>query len=279
MKYLSRQLIVVFILVGIGAAQYLWLQYRQREVPIPRAPQVEAPPAAIEPVAPASSGIQHPIEALQSEPAVLPSLGDSDSFVKAALNNLLGSKAVLAFLSVDDFIRHFVVTVDNLARGEAASHLWPVLPTPGRIVVVEYGDGTHVADGNAERFTPFVKLAQSVDSTKAAALYQRLYPLCQQAYEELGYPGKYFNDRLIEIIDQLLETPELKGPIKLTLTDVQGPIPATRPWLRYEFADPDLESLPAGQKILLRMGAKNAQALKAKLREFRERIAIHDATR
>jgi len=236
-------------------------------------PQVEAPAAVSEPAPPVPPAIQHPIEALQLEPQQgLPSLGDSDSFVKTALNRLLGKQAVLSFLAPDDFVRHFVVTVDNLARGEAASHLWPVLPTPGRILVVEFGDGTHVADGNAERYTPFVKLAQSVDAAKAAALYLRLYPLFQQAYEELGYPGKYFNDRLVEVIDQLLQTPELAGPIKLTLTDVQGPIPVTRPWLRYEFADPSLESRPAGQKILLRMGVRNAQALKAKLREFREKI-------
>jgi hypothetical protein len=112
-----------------------------------------------------------------------------------------------------------------------------------------------------------------------AALYKRLYPLFQQAYEELGYPNKYFNDRLVEVIDQLLQTPELADPIKLTLTQVQGSVPSSQPWLRYEFDDPALEALPAGQKILMRMGRTNELLIKAKLKVFRERIVPRKPTK
>ncbi len=38
------------------------------------------------------------------------------------------------------------------------------------------------------------------------------------------------------------------------------------------FADPELEARSAGQKILLRTGAANATAIKAKLREIRQEI-------
>ena len=50
-------------------------------------------------------------------------------------------------------------------------------------------------------------------------------------------------------------------------------VASTQPWTRYEFADPQLEALPAGSKMLLRMGSENAQRLKAKLRTFRSAIA------
>jgi len=36
--------------------------------------------------------------------------------------------------------------------------------------------------------------------------------------------------------------------------------------------DPDLESLSAGQKILVRVGAVNQRRLKAKLAEFRQEL-------
>jgi len=282
MKHLSKWLFAGFLLVGLGGGAYLWWQHGQGVAPVPEPAPVAAAPSVTEPTPPAKPLIRHPIEALQPslpEPAGLPAVGDSGNLVKDALIDLLGRRAVLSFLTIDDFVRHLVVTVDSLARGHAASRLWPVLPTPARILVVEHRDGTYLADGNADRYTPFVRFSTSVDTAKAAALYVRLYPLFQQAYEELGYPGKYFNDRLVEVIDQLLETPELTGPVKLTLTQVQGPIPVTRPWVRYEFADPSLESRPAGQKILLRMGSANARLLKAKLAEFRERIAIRNADR
>ena len=93
------------------------------------------------------------------------------------------------------------------------------------------------------------------------ALYQRWYPLLQQSYEDLGYPGRYFNDRLVTVIDHLLETPNVKGPIELT-----------QPNVLFEFADPQIEALSSGQKLLLRMGPDNAKRVQAKLKELRRAV-------
>ena len=41
----------------------------------------------------------------------------------------------------------------------------------------------------------------------------------------------------------------------------------------YQYADPKLESLSAGQKLLLRMGPANEAVVKAKLRELRAVLA------
>jgi len=40
----------------------------------------------------------------------------------------------------------------------------------------------------------------------------------------------------------------------------------------YEFADPKLESLSAGQKLLLRVGKANRDKLKSKLQELRQAV-------
>ena len=53
----------------------------------------------------------------------------------------------------------------------------------------------------------------SFRNQQLASIYVRYYPLFQEAYEELGYPGRYFNDRVIEIIDHLLQTPDIVEPI------------------------------------------------------------------
>jgi hypothetical protein len=42
-----------------------------------------------------------------------------------------------------------------------------------------------------------------------------------------------------------------------------------QPRVLYEYADPNLENLSAGQKTLIRMGRANALKIKAKLREIR----------
>ena len=54
--------------------------------------------------------------------------------------------------------------------------------------------------------------------------------------------------------------------------EIDAPIRLMRPKVLYEFADPDLETRSAGQKILIRMGARNAARVKAKLREIRREL-------
>ena len=114
---------------------------------------------------------------------------------------------------------------------------------------------------NFERYKPMVQILGSMDTKTLVATYTRYYPLFQEAYESLGHPPEYFNDRLIEVIDHLLATPELQGPIKLAQPNVQ-----------YEYADPAIESRSAGQKALIRMGTENAKAVKDKLRELRAEL-------
>jgi len=91
--------------------------------------------------------------------------------------------------------------------------------------------------------------------------YRRFYPLFQESYRRLGYPVGYFNDRVVEVIDHLLVTPEPKDPIRLV-----------RPHVLYEFADANLEALSSGQKLLLRVGVEHAAEIKRVLKEFRELI-------
>jgi len=109
-----------------------------------------------------------------------------------------------------------------------------------------------------------VGIAEAIDAKKLVGVYVRLYPLFQQAYEELGYPGKYFNDRLIVVLDNLLDAPDIKEPVRLV-----------QPKVFYLFADPDLEGRSIGQRILMRTGSKNEAIIKTKLREIRQELMLH----
>ncbi|WP_081267065.1 DUF3014 domain-containing protein, partial [Variovorax paradoxus] len=229
------------------------------------------PPAKAEPTGP-----QNPVDALAPPDAALPKLADSDSRVMKALAELLGAKNAEAFLRSDGIVRRFVATVDNLAREQAPASAWPVQPTGQRFITEGQGEAQTISANNAARYNGFVMLVQSVDPAKAAAVYARLYPLFQQAYEELGYPGRYFNDRLIAVIDNLLQAPEPKGPVQVRLVEVKGDVPSQRPWVRYEYVDQALEKASAGQKIMVRMGPENERKMKASLRALRQQIATAD---
>ncbi len=255
--------VVAAALIGVG------IYYRMRAPrPAPAAapaPQIAAQPAPtpLPSSTPQAPAIQHPIPAqtATSRAAPLPPLNHSDAMMVAALNRLIGHPAVARFLVPKNLIRRIVVTVDNLPRAKVSAHLRPVKATPGQTIVDRQGGVTTLSSRNFARYTPFVAVVSRINVKALARLYFRLYPLFQQAYESLGYPHKYFNDRLVQAIDSMLATPTLSAPVDLV-----------RPHVFWQFANPQLEALPAGQKLLIRMGPRNAAVIEAKLRQFRALI-------
>ena len=282
----SRWGLVVLVLVVLaGAGGAWWWQQAQAPVVTPAAPPAvtSAPPvAAAPPALPASepaSGPQNPVEALAPPDAALPTLAGSDDPIARALGDLLGASDIAAFLQMDGLLRRVVATVDNLGREHTPARLWPVNPTPERFAVAGSGPVQTIGLDNAARYGALVRWIESVDMERAVALYARLYPLFQQAYEELGYPGRYFNDRLVAVIDHLLQAPEPASPVAVKLTEVKGDVPSTRPWVRYEFADPQLQSLSSGQKIMVRVGLENERRLKVRLKALRALVATGAAAK
>jgi hypothetical protein len=256
-------------IVALAAGGW-WYQHSRVPAPAPEVQALPAPPPP-EPVAAASA----PAAAASAVPLPEPKVAEGpldESGVGAALAALLGPQAVRKLLISDDFVRRFVVTVDNLGREQAPSQLWPAQPTPGRFQVIERDGRSYANPDNAARYTPWVLLTEQVDPVAAVVLYGRMLPLLQAAYEELGYPGQRFHTRLVTVIDQLLATPHAPELIPLTLVEVKGEVPSERPWVRYEYADPAFESASAGQKIMLRVGAVNQRRLKAQLRALRAEL-------
>jgi hypothetical protein len=247
-----------------GIAFWFWSARLQTPtIPAPPAPRSAAPVSA---PPPAASGAAHPLGTSNEAPMTASEIGP-------ALVQLLGAPAVRTFLQLGDFPRRLVATIDNMGRSHAPASVWPVQPTAGRFVVASGPEGKVIAASNAERYRPFVRMVDSVDAKQAAALYLRIYPLLQQAYRELGFGDRYFNDRVIEVVDLLLAAPEPARPPRLELVEVKGPVQPVRPWVHYRYVDPDLEALTAGQKILVRVGVSNERRLKRKLADIRKLIA------
>jgi len=242
---------VVALVIAALAAGIYWYGKGSSQLQ----PTVAPPPAPPAPTAEAR--IEHPVPAAEPSKAPLPDLNDSDKAVGDALGEAAGG-ALKAYLVPESIIRHIVVTIDNLPRQKVAVDKRPVAPAPGSFVA--NGDELHATldSRNFERYAPMVETFGKLDMQKLAAVYMRFYPLFQKAYQDLGYPNGYFNDRVVKVIDELLATPQIAGPIDLV-----------RPNVMYIFADQSLESRPAGQKLLLRMGPDNAAIVKSKLTELR----------
>lgn len=254
--------LAALVAASIGGAYYLWprspepLGLREPAVaPRAAAPAAEAPPAA-------EPAVRHPLVVPEYAPPSLPALDQSDSLAREAVSGLIGNRPFQQFVRPTELIRRIVATVDNLPRQTAPHRLMPLQAVPGRFSVSGPEEALELSTANQARYVPYVRVFESLDSRALVRRYVDAYPLFQRAYEELGYPNRYFNDRLVQAIDDLLAAPELDGPVALA-----------RPKVLYEFADPDLERRSAGQKIMLRMGSDNAVRVKAKLREIRAELA------
>lgn len=250
-------LIVLLVLGGAIGGMYYWKKQQQEGLLLP---PVATEPAPVPPAKPPEPVIRHPIRETPSEKA-LPTLENSDDTLVEALTGFFGKKPVQEFFDIKEVVRRFVVTVDNLPRKKLPLRYRLFKPVAGQFLATGEGENYLSNPDNHRRYKSYVLLADTVEPKKLVAVYSRFYPLFQQEYVNLGYPKGYFNDRLVEAIDDLLAAPEIPGRIKLT-----------RPKVMYEFADPQLEELSAGQKIMIRMGVENATRIKARLRELRQEL-------
>lgn len=254
------------VILAVGAAVALWYYWMQMSPP-PAKPADEVAAAPPEP-ADELIGPLHPVEqsvtvvAESPDLVPLPSLDNSDEYFKLELANIFGS-ALETMLAESGMIERLVATVDNLPRDHVAERIRPLekLANPFLVDGQDASGEFTISSASYQRYDALVSLLGGADMKEVVDLYVRYYPLFQRAYVDLGYPQGYFNDRLVEVIDHLLETPEVNGPIALV-----------RPHVLYEFQDPTLEALSSGQKLMLRMGAENAGEIRTSLQELRTLI-------
>ena len=253
-----------FVIVLIGAVVAFW-SYREELAPSQEVAITAPPEPVLEPV-PEQAAPLHPVAPVEAPASgnieELPPLDDSDGGFLAALVDTLGA-GVESLLVNEALIDRFVATVDNLPRKQVSEKIRPVgrLATEFSAAATDDDASFVLGSENFKRYDALVDLLANADVDAVVAMYQRYYPLLQEAYERLGYPNDYFNDRVVEVIDHLLLTPEPSEPVQLV-----------RPNVLFEFADPELEALSSGQKLLLRTGNENASRLKQVLKAWRLRL-------
>ena len=193
----------------------------------------------------------------------LPPIGESDEYLRMELVNVMITDISQA-IAKTTLVEKTVATIDNIPRSYMAERMRPIQIKPSSFVVEAQGNlnGFILSEENYERYDYLLNGLDSIDVNKLADIYLRFYPLLQEAYQDLGYPDAYFNDRLIDVIDHLLSTPEVNDPIILH-----------RPNILFEYVHPELESLSSGQKLLIRTGKRHSSRIKQFIKEFRALIS------
>lgn len=253
----AAQWIAIIVLLAIIAIA-IWFFVFDR--PGPKGPS----PAVLNPhPASASTAPQYPINRASvpasGASAALPDLHNSDAQVMQELLALPGMQGLRDLLLQQAIIPNIVATVDALPRQTfGSSRILPVRTPQGTFAVEQNNGQTVIGAQNYRRYAPYMQVIESADTKALVGWYVRNYPLFQQAYRELGYPKGYFNDRLIAVIDNLIATPEPKQPIEVKQSGAF-----------YVYTDSQLESLSAGQKMLLHTGPENEAKIKIKLQDLR----------
>jgi len=274
---MKNWLIGLLLIVLAAAAYYYVTVYKPfaGETPPPPIPKVAIEQPEPEPV------LTKPVfEVIELEPepepvdetVVLPPLAESDTVVLDSISGLVGEASMVRFLVSDNVVSRFVASIDALTSRQVPGQIMVIQDLEGEFVataneqpdtVIRNPEGDPIPQyilnpANYQRYELQVEMFEGLDTQELVTLYRDYAPLSQQAYVELGYPDGDFDARLIEVIDSLLATPEMSEPPRLI-----------KPEAFYLFADPDLEALSAGQKVLLRMGPMNAGRVKEKLQEIR----------
>jgi hypothetical protein len=257
--------VVVLVLAGAG----WWLFFRAEEPPRP----MPSPPTPVERPEPEPEPSPVPEPAPEPEPAApvaeperLPSVDSSDSFVREEVGALSDEPELTEWLTTDEIVRRFVASVDNVAEGRTPRDqllsMWPI----SRFSVVGDPERPRISPLAYARYDKITDVFVSIDSRSAARVYRKLRPLIDEAYRDLGYPERSFDEALEDAIAELLAAPVVVGDPYLEPRVIS-----------YAYEDPALEGLSAAQKQLLRMGPENAPRIQRKLREVARTLGIPES--
>ncbi|MCZ4337912.1 DUF3014 domain-containing protein [Shewanella colwelliana] len=195
----------------------------------------------------------------QVEP--LPTLAESDQYAHDKTLEVANGMKIDPLLVEEDLIRHFVVFVDNLAQGELARKVSPLKAPNRNFTVSDVTDKTYLNPDSYHRYDLYADFVTNLDEAQLATTYKQVSPLLSEAFEELGYGDKPFDERMIEAIDIMLAAPIIEQAIELDSVSVN-----------YQFVDPELEALPNAQKLMIRMGPENSKKIKAALRKLKKQL-------
>ena len=258
-----------YILLVILFAVAGWYMITKKPEPVEEVVVMQTPPALPArptqlpdrtPVEPSTVLSQEPeAESVEVPDPLLP-LSESDPQFSESLAETLGSDTVNRYLVKGEVISRLVTIVDSLTSRQVPPLINPVKPVEGKMMVETEGDQILLSPDNFGRYDDYVQVLQETDSEEVLGLYERYQPLFEKAWRDNGGEGP-FSQRLVEVIDELLDTPDVSGPVYLS-----------KPEAVYVFDDPVLESLTAGQKILIRMGSANAEVVKQKLAEIKAEL-------
>lgn len=256
--------VAIVVLLGV----FFWLSSEdEAPVPLPVKNSVPSQPkpepiAEPEPEEEPETVYDEPEPEVESipEPESVP-LDISDAAVKTAIIALSQMPALAEILIDDDLLRRFVVFTNNLAEQELTDNHHFLRPPKGQFRIYHQAGKEWIDAASYKRYSAYAEALDSIQTSNLINLYQKYKPALDEIYLQVGNPDTAFDERLLDAINHLLDTPEIPVPVEVYSDSVM-----------YKYRNERIESLSDAQKQLLRTGPENMRQIKAKLREIKEAL-------
>lgn len=224
------------------------------EAQIPQPSTASEPQAIIE---------NKPEVAPKPKPAapILPLLDDSDGLVRSLLSSEGAASNLATWLDLDDLIRRSASYMDGLGRGSISAKIFPLSAPEGKFTTHKQDGVIWLNAGNYERYNSTINVLLALDMQKMAQIFHTVRPLLETAFSELGYQPRQMDGIILQTIDNILATPVIVEPLKLTRDSVT-----------YKFADAELEALMPLQKQLLRAGPENTRRIQQQAEDLKQAL-------
>ncbi len=261
LEFIIGGIVVALLII---AALTFWPESDESPVPAgaPAAEEVEAPEPVPQAEIPAPADEE--MQSLPDTPAasveapvpaeILPPLAMSDDWVREALATWPVPEGVL---QREALLARLVVVLVNASEGAVPHREVAFLAPDQAFRAREFDDDRYVLDPvSYRRFDGYMNALEAVPPREMARFLRRAEPLLVAALAQLGEertPEELLRGALARI-DAL---PKLPSRIELV-----------RPKVMYLYADPELESLPAFEKQVLRIGPDNLLRLERYLIDF-----------
>jgi len=190
-------------------------------------------------------------------PVNLPPLDKMDGFLRPLLSALSSRPELARWLATDDLVRQLAMAIDQAATGASPARDFKVIAPTTPFVPAGRGLRRTIDPASYRRYDGLVQTVTSIDASSVAKIYKTIHPRLNEAYRSLGNQTSDVDRGLAQVLDILVDTPVVKDPIAITVSDTGG---------GWAYVDDDLETLKPAQKQLLRMGPANVDRLLVWLR-------------
>ena len=269
-KWLLWAGVGVLACVAIGLVLYYYFYYiRSPKEPAP-VEKIAEKPVVKEAVPPPP-----PPKVVQEEekkplPVTPPKLGQSDDALREKAKDLSPNPKLTEWLKVSNIIRRITAAVDNIAEGQSPRASLKFLAPQKDFSVQKKGEKFYINPKSYARYDLVADVFESLSAEGMVRVFKEFKPLFQEAYRELGYKDRDFQNTLVRAIKELLRTPVVKSDILLEEEEGEKVVS----YVAATMADEKLEDLSDAQKHLLRMGPKNTAKIQGKLREIAKLLGV-----